>query len=73
MFIKNFSQLRAFRNVKINTSKTDSIKIKGKPINTKGKSLGGPKQDLPSGFIKRKLNKTKAIIIIRKTISLIRK
>jgi hypothetical protein len=73
ILIKNFSQLRAFRNANIIISTKDRTISNGKPINMKGKSLGGPKHDLPFGFIKRKLNITNPKTTIRKTISLIRK
>jgi hypothetical protein len=65
--------LNAFKKAKTIKSNKSKIVIKGKPINTKGKSRGGPKHDLLFGFIERKLNKTKAIIIIRKTINLLKK
>jgi hypothetical protein len=61
--------LNAFTKAKTIKSNKSKIVIKGKPINTKGKSPGEPKHDLLFGFIKKKLNKTKAIIIIRKTIN----
>lgn len=71
--IRNFSQVRALVKAKISTSKTDNITTIGKHVNAKNKSLGSPKQDLPLGFTKRKANKTKAIIITRKTTNLVTK
>jgi hypothetical protein len=73
ILIKNFSQLSAFRNANIMISPIERRISKGKPTNMKGKSPGGPKHDLPFGFIKRKLNRTNPKTIIRKTINLVTK